>query len=145
MEALSKRRTPRSLRRRTRVPAVVAPGTGRESSASRRIRSRRSRLPLLLLLLGFLYLAGAFIHLQWKIYQVDKELEAYRQQKTALLEEQARLQEEIRRLNTDEYIERVAREELGLIKEGETVLLPARPGEEVPPYVPPPPGHQFRD
>lgn len=134
------RRTPRALRRRTQVPVVVDLGVGGKSSAS-----RRSRLPLLLLLLGLLYVAGAFIHLQWKIYQVDKELEAYRQQKAALLEEQARLQEEIRRLNTDEYIERVAREELGLIKEGETVLLPARPGEEVPPYVPPPPGHQFRD
>ncbi|GFN21764.1 cell division protein FtsL [Thermanaeromonas sp. C210] len=145
MQVVPIRRTSRALRRRLQVPAVADLGVGGKSNATRRRRSRRSRLPLLLLLLGLLYLAGAFIHLEWKIYQVNKELEAYRQQKEALLEEQARLQEEIRRLNTDEYIERVAREELGLIKEGEKVLLPAQPGEDVPSYVPPPPGHQFRD
>ncbi|SMB89509.1 Cell division protein FtsB [Thermanaeromonas toyohensis ToBE] len=91
------------------------------------------------------YLLYSFLHLGINLYQVEKELNFYRQQKAALLAEQARLQEEIQKLNSDTYIERVAREELGFIKPGEKIILPARPAPDIPPYVPPPPGHEFRD
>lgn len=91
------------------------------------------------------YLFYSFLHVGISLYKVEKELDFYRQQKAALLAEQARLQEEIRKLNSDIYIERIAREELGLIKPGEKVILPAKPASDIPPYVPPPPGHEFRD
>lgn len=92
-----------------------------------------------------LYLFYSFLHLGISLYKVEKELEFYRQQKAALLEEQARLKEEIQKLNSDTYIERMAREELGLIRPGEKIILPAKPATDIPPYVPPPPGHEFRD
>lgn len=134
-------------RRRDLALVTTAGFTGAltEVPAARSRRRRRSRLSLWLVFLCAAYILYSFIYLGLKIYRVEQELAAYRQQKIALLEEQARLEQEIRKLNSDAYIEKVAREQLGLIKPGETVILTARPAEDVPPYVPPPPGHEFRD
>ncbi len=38
--------------------------------------------------------------------------------------EKARLEEELKNINNPEFIERVAREELGLVKPGELLLIP---------------------
>lgn len=127
------------------VTTTGLPGAIPEVPAARCRKTRRSRFPVLLVFLCAAYILYSFVHLGLKIYRVEQELAAYRQQKIALLEERARLEEEIRKLNSDAYIEKVAREQLGLIKRGETIILTARPADDVPPYVPPPPGHEFRD
>jgi cell division protein FtsB len=38
--------------------------------------------------------------------------------------EKTRLEEELNNINNPEYIERIAREELGLVKPGELLLIP---------------------
>ncbi|MGB9660455.1 MAG: FtsB family cell division protein [Moorellaceae bacterium] len=137
-----------SARPRQRSLALAAglPGQIIPVSPAKNRKARRSRFSVLLVCVCLAYLLYSFVHLGLRIHRVEEELMACRQQKAALLEEQARLQEEIRKLESDAYIEKVAREQLGLIKRGETIILTARPAEEeVPAYVPPPPGHEFRD
>lgn len=79
----------------------------------------------LVLLFIFGYVAFNFGHQFWRINQLEKEIANYNATKVAVLEEQKRLQEEIDLLQNKSYIERVAREQLGLIKPGEVLLVPA--------------------
>lgn len=91
-----------------------------------------------------IYLFYSFAHLGLALYQTGLQIRTCQEQKEALLAEGRRLQEQIQELNKDSYIERIAREELGLVKPGETVIIPAVPGQ-VRPFIPPQPGHEFRD
>ncbi|MDN5344256.1 MAG: hypothetical protein PWQ18_367 [Clostridia bacterium] len=90
------------------------------------------------------YTVYSFAHVGVALYQTRLQLRDYQEQKAALIAEGDRLREQIEELNNDSYIERVAREELGLVKPGEKVIIPAVPGQ-VRPYIPPQPGQQFRD
>ena len=57
------------------------------------------------------------------MWQRERDLILFDQQLVALKQENARLSEEIERLNTDlVYIEKIAREELGLVRPGEIVF-----------------------
>ena len=60
----------------------------------------------------------------YHILQMNGEIDGYLNHKMALAQEQKLLQEEIALLNDQSYIERIAREDLGLIKPGETLLVP---------------------
>ena len=113
---------------------------------SKVIRLPKGRRPWrqLVALVVTLYLLYSFTHLGLALYQTNRQMQAYENQKTALLQENARLKQQIQELNSDSYIERVAREELGLVKPGERVIMPAQPGQ-VRPLKPPQPGQQFRD
>ena len=76
-----------------------------------------------LILLGFLvawlgFGERGFIHL----YRMDKERQEYQEKIRQLEEENNKLLEEIDRLHNDkEYIESIARKELGLVKEDEII------------------------
>ncbi|MBN2123973.1 MAG: septum formation initiator family protein [Deltaproteobacteria bacterium] len=70
-----------------------------------------------------------FIHL----YRMEKERQAHLERITKIEEENRRLLEEIDRLRHDrEYIEAMARRELGLIKDNEVLYRFDRQGEDVP-------------
>ena len=108
--------------------------------------SKRSKKPWLkILLLGvFLYLFFSFFRLVLGLQQINGEIREYRLQKEALLAERERLQEELRRLQDESYIEKLAREQLGLLKPGEVMIVPAVP-EEAKPYLPPSSPREFKD
>ena len=87
---------------------------------------RRARLRLILvvsLLIGVLLLAGAlgaaFIVRALTIAHLQAELRALYQQEEALLRERAELEALLAKRNDPDYIEYLARKELGLIKPGE--------------------------
>jgi cell division protein FtsB len=90
--------------------------------------SRRLRAALLagaaLLVLGYGGQAA------FRVWEMRREVEAAERELAALRSEADRLATAIERLRSDpEYIERVAREALGLVKPGEQVLkLPPGPG-----------------
>ncbi|NLW07128.1 MAG: hypothetical protein GX039_03975 [Clostridia bacterium] len=108
---------------------------------SKRGRNNKKRRSLKgLLIIGIVgYLLFSFGHLGYGIYQAKLQIKSYEAQKQALLAKKEQLQEQIEQLNDASYIERLAREELGLVKPGETVIIPAVPGQ-VRAYVPPQPG-----
>ncbi len=62
----------------------------------------------------------------YRLFRLSQQVAELEYQRAALLEENRRLREEIRRLYDPAYIERVAREELGLVRPGEiaVVLVP---------------------
>jgi len=65
----------------------------------------------------------------YRIAAINSEIDSYLNTKKQLMEEQENLMEEIKLLENRSYIERIAREDLGLIKPGETLLVPGKPGD----------------
>lgn len=74
-----------------------------------------------------LAVAAAFGGAYWDGFKVRRELGGVVQERDTLKKLNAQLREEIRLLNTPEYIERVAREQLGLIRPGEIAVILVRP------------------
>lgn len=78
-------------------------------------------------LLGFFLfsLAGNVV----KAYQLHKEMLEVERQVQDLTEKNKELREKIKMLQSDEYVEKMAREKLGLVKPGEKVIIRAQKGE----------------
>lgn len=120
----------RRVSRRRSAPAV-----------SRRIPRRRTRpaIPRWGFGLGIVALlaicAIAFTTIFLELYRLQREADRLLRMRHSLQQETAMLREEIRLLHTPEYIEKIAREQLGLVKPGEISLLLVQP----PPKVPTPP------
>ena len=61
----------------------------------------------------------------WKLRsQVEEQLAHLNQEKVVLLQQERLLQDEIAQLNNPSYIEKLAREQLGLVKHGEILISP---------------------
>ena len=54
--------------------------------------------------------------------KIHKDIEAKQTQLNELQDKNKKLQDEVNQSSTDEYIERMARERLGIIKNGEKVI-----------------------
>ena len=93
----------------------------------KRIRLKFSKLVCLLLILWLGYVFGkGFAEHQRLRKQIDKltyEIKAYELRND-------KIRQEIERQKSPEYIERVAREELGLVMPGETRYIISEPKEE---------------
>lgn len=76
-----------------------------------------------------LALAGVFGNAYWEGYQLRREAARLVRERDELRRQNAQLREEIRLLHTPEYIERLAREQLGLVRPGEiaVILVPPTP------------------
>ncbi len=92
--------------------------------------SNKIIVALVMLILVLIFLA--FARFAWVGYQLDKEIHAY----LILVEEatmvNAQLLEEIELAQDPIFIEKLARERLGLVKPGERVVMPAKPGYVMP-------------
>jgi cell division protein FtsL len=91
----------------------------------RKFRVRWFRL-VVILILG--YCAYVFIGQQIELRAVNHEAEATRARLEQLKQLNKSLTEEKERLNTPAYVEKLARDDLGLVKPGE---VPYIPGEKV--------------
>ncbi len=110
---------------RTRVPASRVSSTGREPHARDRTRSRKRRFGLG----GFIGLALAlmlgitFFVRQSQVRQLEKYIEALEQEIQYYTRANDNLRDQINMLRSDQYIEKVAREKLGLVKPGEVQYI----------------------
>ncbi|MCO1604184.1 MULTISPECIES: FtsB family cell division protein [Desulfosporosinus] len=87
-----------------------------------RVRIRRSSI---LILVVFMAIVGSSAWQIWKLRtRVEDQLAQLNQEKTKLLQREKILNDEITRLNTPSYIEQLAREQLGLVKQGEILISP---------------------
>ncbi len=82
-----------------------------------------------------LVLAVAFGGAYWDGYRLRREAAEMVRERELLRRQNVQLREEIRLLNTPEYIERIAREQLGLVRPGEIAIMLVRP---TPAPTPPP-------
>ncbi len=97
----------------------------------RRFRFSRSKLPLIIIVLLLLYVSFSLGTRLDQLYAMQRDLQAIQAEVKELREKNARLQKQLEKLQSDAYIEQVAREKLGLVKDGEARIVPiapARPG-----------------
>ncbi len=93
------------------------------------MKRRKWRVPLLLratVVLVIIFSAwGLWQYYQMSVYvnQQKKEIEIVQQEIEKIKSENRRLERELEGINSQEYIERIAREDYGMIKEGEKVVI----------------------
>ncbi|AFQ42172.1 FtsB family cell division protein [Desulfosporosinus meridiei] len=98
--------------------------------ARRKINSRnyqrvRIRQSSILIFLTVMIIVGSSMWQIWNLRtRVDGQLAQLNEEKAKLLKQEKLLNEEITRLNTPSYIEQLAREQLGLVKQGEILISP---------------------
>lgn len=79
---------------------------------------------LCLVLCGTVTYKTATLKSQSKSYQ--KQIEQLKEQKSELKDEQAEIKEFKKHAKTDDYVEEIAREKLGLVHKGEIVFKPEK-------------------
>ncbi len=95
-------------------------------------RKQRWGWVLAVVLLGALALTVSGVFPFRQLIEQRRAVEEGRQQLTALEEENRRLEDDVAALYTDEEIERVARDQYGLVRPGETgYVIVSPPGEEL--------------
>lgn len=130
------RRRPRSrgvARARARHPASNTPAAKRPPSP--RVRRRRAVLTTVLgalAIVGFLF---AFVYPTSTFFRQRSEIGTANERLAQLEAETQRLEAEAEKLRGDAEVERLAREQYGLVRPGETsyVLIPAIPTTTLPP------------
>lgn len=92
---------------------------------------------------ALLVIGSLFAREYWQTYQLHRVKAELIRERDELLRQRAQAREEIRLLNTPEYIERIAREQLGLVRPGEIAIMLAPPTPAQAPIMRPPaqPGH----
>ncbi len=81
---------------------------------------------ILLILLGFIFYS--FGGQMMEMYNVRHEIKKIQVQMDELRVKNSDLRKQVDQLKSDAYIEREARERLGLVKPGEKIILEAKPG-----------------
>jgi len=108
-----------------------------------RYNPSKSRLSLFLVVvfLGFIIFSyGGHLN---QLYAMEQELEKIQNQVEELHKKNTELREQLEKLQSREYVEHVAREKLGLIHEGEVLVVPVDPAHAR--QVPPPLNEKIRD
>jgi cell division protein FtsL len=76
---------------------------------------------------------GAFGSTLLQVYRLEREAAQLAQHQRDLEEQNAQLRAEIQALHTPEYVEKLAREQLGLVKPGEVAFLIVQTPADTPP------------
>lgn len=84
---------------------------------------KNKRIPLLLFCLFIIYFAVQYSESKDTYQELQSKLNNNLEKIEYLQQNKNYLSDELSRIETKEYVERIAREELGLVKEGETLLL----------------------
>lgn len=90
----------------------------------RKKRVRRGNRPfyMILLVIG-LYVVWIFVSQQMKLHELTEQEAAYKKRVEVLKQEVARREEEVKNGNTPEFIEKVAREQLKMVKPNEIIYI----------------------
>lgn len=86
-------------------------------------KKKSSKLGLLALAVFFLYFAYVFVDQQKIIYNKEIEMQNIQEKISEESKQGEELKKQKEMLNSDEYIEKVAREKLGMVKEKERVFV----------------------
>jgi len=114
-------KTPQRRSRRNRRPSPGAAG-------AYNLWKRRA----FFLGLAVVLLCALFLPLQIKTWKLQSDLNQIQNKKQALLLQQQQIQQQIGYYSSDAYVDEAARQDLGLVKPGEDLVLPAAPGATKP-------------
>lgn len=73
-------------------------------------------------------IGSAYAHQGWKVWQYRKQIAEAQRQLESILKRNEELRAEYAYLQSEAYIEQAARQELGLVMPGETVVIMVQPG-----------------
>jgi len=91
-----------------------------------------SKVPYLVLILLLAYLSFSFSTQFNRLSNMQRDVQSIQQEVQELKEKNTNLRQELQAVQSDAYIEKTAREKLGLVKPGETRVLTVEPGTELP-------------
>lgn len=91
----------------------------------------RSKLPLLVAVFLLSYMAFSFVSQFSRLSGMQRDVQDIQQQVQELQQKNAALREELHMVQSDAYVEKTAREKLGLVKPGETRVVPVPPGTQL--------------
>ena len=86
-------------------------------------KRKKSRFGLVLLVLFFIYFAYTAVGQQKLLYMKNVELKKVQSKIDEEKKENEKLKKEQEQLNSDEFVEKTAREKLGMVKKGERVFV----------------------
>lgn len=104
---------------------------GKRSARRKSFNLSKSKLPTLVLVLLLGYLAVSLGGQFNRLAGMQRNVDQIQQQVQELKEKNAALREELRMVQSDAYIEKTAREKLGLVKPGETRVVPVPAGTQL--------------
>lgn len=84
---------------------------------------RKQKFKFIIFLLIFANVCYIFISQQVKMYSINKQIEQMQKEEQSVLGKNQELKDEVKMSKSDSYIEKLARERLGLIKPGETPVI----------------------
>jgi len=119
------------LRDQVAERALTGRGARRKvtSSSHAGLRGRKVRTSTLLFLSIMTYVLGTLGLQELELRRLDREYRSIQAQIEHYEAENRQLEGEIELLNTDSFLEKLAREELGLVREGEIPYIPImKPG-----------------
>ena len=96
-----------------------------EARKRRAFSLSRSKLPALIIMLLLVYLAVIFSSQFTSIASMKREVTNIEQEIIEMRQRNEYLQSELRNIRSDAHIEKAAREQLGLVKAGETRVIVA--------------------
>lgn len=109
--------------------SVVPTGGRKKGPSSREAAAQKTRKRKSPLLLGVCLLTGVLLYTSWgnikQIWGMYWERAALEQQIAEMEAGNGELAKKVQYMETDEWVEQAARDELGLVKPGEIILIPA--------------------
>ena len=132
--------------------SAASSSPGDASSRLHQARKQRSsyrlssgRLPFFVMLVLLCYLAVSFTTQFSRLSGMRRDVQNIQQQIQELEQKNAALRTELRNAQNDAYIEKTAREKLGLVKKNETRVVPVPAGTELKKLAPPFPNNGVGD
>jgi len=106
------------------------PASNSDTARPRRKRWRLTpRFWLLIAAIFMIYMATSYVQGFIQISRIKKEIRRVQEEIAAVEAHNERLRQELIYLQSDEYIEKVARQELGLVRPGETAVKVSPSGQ----------------
>lgn len=90
------------------------------------------KLPLLVMLLVMVYMGFSLVGEMKKLEAMRQNVEQIEQEMQQLQSKNAELHKTLEMIKSNDYIEQMARENLGLVKPGESLIIPVKEQTEGP-------------
>lgn len=103
---------------------VGYPAGNRTPSRRKRFNPGKSKLPVIFLILLLVYVTFSFGTRFNELYAMQQNVREIQEQVDRLTEKNARLRKQLEMVQSDAYVEAVAREKLGLVRAGEVRIVP---------------------
>ncbi|MCF8010103.1 MAG: septum formation initiator family protein [Clostridiales bacterium] len=92
----------------------------------RKLNFKKSKLPVLVLILLLAYTVFSLSTSFDNLYALQKDVNQIQTEIDDLKDKNSKLKQKLENVNSDEYVEKMAREKLGMIKAGETKVVPVK-------------------